>query len=398
MRARDGVCLWSQRFEGTFGNRIDPFALQDEIGAAVLAALLEGTPVDATPLAADPPALPVGEVRDLFARGRYLARRFEIDGYRKAIALFQRAVELEPAFAPAHSQLAACQAGLAMLVAAPSEAAFDEVGRNAERALALDPRDGDARAMLANIAFRRQHDWPRAERLFVEALRVAPNCARAHGSFGGSLVYCGRYVEGLQHARIALDLDPLNVSSRADYALICAFARDYETAVREFEAVLELEPDHLFSRVMLGMTRTWQGDPAAALPHFDRVAAIAADHPVPGFCRVVYLGATGAVDEGRRFLAAHVERIGAAPYARYNRAMAEAYLGDRSAVATSLRIAAAANEVLVNSLAVDPTFDDYRDDVDFVALVRAHGLPVAPPSPYLRTPSRPGRRPSPAGV
>ena len=199
------------------------------------------------------------------------------------------------------------------------------------------------------------------------------------------MIHIGRYVEGLQHVRIAPDLDPLNLTSRADYALSCAYARDDQTATKEYESVLAVEPDHLFARIMIGMTQMCCGDPAAALPHFEQAAALAPEHPIPGFDLAMYLGATGAIDEGRRFLEAHVARIGDAPYARYNRAQAEAYLGNRTGVLICLRHAVAANEVILNVLPFDPSFDTYRDDPDFDALLKSHGLWPAPRSPYLST-------------
>ena len=386
-RTRDGLCEWSERFTGVFDDRVDHFVLQDEISDAVRVVVARhdtGKPSRATVLA--PTSLGIAsEARDLFARGRYLSQRHEIDGYGKAIPLFERAVSLAPDFAAAYSHLATCQAGLAIMLTSPVKTTFDAIARNANRALVLDPQDGDALSMLGNIAFRFDHDLPRAEGLFSQALRVAPNSSLAHSRFGGTLVYTGRFVEGLQHSRIALDLDPLNLRMRFDYAIVCSYARDYETAIREYEMILALEPKHLFAHIMIGMTYLWRGDPAAARAYLEHAAAIAPEHPMPGLDIAMCLGATGAVDEGRRYLAAHLARIGDAPYARYNRAQAEAFLGDRAAAMTWLHQAAAANEVVLNVLPVDPTFDDYRDDPAFKALLENHGLKPAPPSPYLVT-------------
>ncbi len=72
-------------------------------------------------------------------------------------------------------------------------------------------------------------------------------------------------------------------------------------------------------------------------------------------------------------------------YARYNRAQPEAYLGNRTGVMICLRHAVAANEVVLNVLPVDPSFVTYRDDPDFDALLKSHGLWPAPRLPYLST-------------
>ena len=381
-RTRDGQCLWSQRFEGGLDENTDVFALQDRICDAVVDAIRPRE--SAAPPSSPGPQAGSGEVRDLFERGRYLGNRYGIEDSRKAIALLERAVALDPGFARAYAQLAACQVKLAMLTALPVASAMEAITANATRALELDPSDGEARSILAYIAARVDHDWVRGERLYREALHVAPSSSRTHSSFGATLIYVGRYVEGLQHSRIALDLDPLNLTVRGDHALSLSFARDFDTAINEFKAVLEIEPDHFFSLVMLGMTYSWIGDHAAALPFFDRASAVAPLHPVPGFCKALSLGAHGRIDEGRSFLAAHVARLGDTPYANYNRAMAEAWLGDRDAILRSLHQAAAANENVMNSFAVDPSFDRYREDPEFVALRERLRLPRVDPSPFLK--------------
>ncbi len=382
-RTRDRACVWSRRFDCDIAIDGDLFAFQDRIGDAVLAAVV--SPADAQPVAR-PPSSGIAEARELFERGRYLEQQRTMEGWRKAIALFRRAIAADPTHASAHTHLGACIGQLATMQWEPTLPTMREVERHARRALELDPNDGDAHALIASGIFRVLHDWKRAEPMYREALRVSPNSTIARTLYAGGLVFNGRYVEAIEHGRIALDLDPLNVALRSNFALICAYARDFTTSVAEFEAVLDFDADHLFAHVMLGMTYLWSGRDEPAMTHFRHATSVAPDFSTAYFCEIMAHGYRGEKAEGRRLLDALVLRLEHVPHAQFNRAMAEAYLGDADGMMRTLQRVLDAREVLFVSLPADPSFDPYRDDPRFVALLDANGLPRLPRSPFLPPP------------
>jgi len=383
-RTRDRVCVWSQRFEHDAATEGGLFAFQDRIADAVRDAIEHPDERGARRPASAPAVVVRGSsvARDLYERARYLVQLRSNEGLEKGIGLLERSIELEPDFAPAHSQLGIALSTYYGIMARPALPAFREVEACARRALQLDPADGDARALLANIAFRVDRDWARAEPMFEEALRVAPNSASAHLVYAGALVFNGRHLEAIEHARIALDLDPLNMTVRIHLAVITSYARDYRTAVEEFKSVLDIEPDHFYTHVMLGSTYLWAGVSDAARVHFDHAIRIAPDHPIPRFDQIFVDGLVGDFDGGRRRLHDLLARLDGTHYQLYNRAMAEAYLGDAASMIATLRRVAAAHELLFVTLPADPTFDPYRDDPGFVALMKEFRLPRLPPSPF----------------
>ena len=236
------------------------------------------------------------------------------------------------------------------------------------------------------MVFRVDRDWAKAEPMFREALRVAPNSASAHQSHAAALVFNGRYFEGLDHKRIALDLDPLNIMVRIHLAVITAYARTYRTAIDEFSTLLEIELEHFDAHIILGSTYLWAGDGDGAMAHFDSACRIAPGHPIPLFDRVFVHGMIG--DRGWAMLAHLLARPEGRHYQLYNRAMAEAFLGDVDGACVSLRRSAAAHELLFISVPADPSFDACRDTPAFVALMNEYGLPRLPPSPFASDPAR----------
>jgi serine/threonine-protein kinase len=320
------------------------------------------------------------DARDLFEQARHLSQQRTLDGYRKAIELLERAVVLDPEFAQAFSLLGMAYANRLGFNVEPTFPAFAQVERAARRALELDPIDGEARALLAVVAYRVEYRWNSARALFQEALRLAPNSTLVHSSFAWALVFNGHFDEAMHHVRLSQELDPLNLGLRASNAAVAMYARRFDFAIREFNTVLQLEPDHLFARVVLGVTYLSMGDPDSAMEHLESIGRAVPGHPGPTFCMVCVDGLRGAQDQGRRRLCALVADLGERHYSRVNLAMAQTCLGDFDEAFASLEHAAEVHDLLFVSVPTHALFAPLRNDPRYPALLQRHGLdPVALP-------------------
>ncbi len=392
-RTRDGMRVWSQRFEHDTEADDDLFDHQDAIGDAVLGAVSAlrspASPGDWSGLRAHV----TGDrgARDLFERARLFSQQRTYDGYRKAIDLLERAIALDPGFPQAHSQLGAAYANRLGFNMEPSYPAFDHVERAARRALELDPLDGEARVLLATIAFRLRHSWGDAEPLFHDALRMSPNSTLVHSAFAWALVFVGRFDDAMAHARVAQSLDPLNLGLRANNAAIAMHAQRFEVALHEFAAVLQLEPAHWFSRLVGGVTHLAIGQLDAATDQFDRAARAVPDHFTPRFCQVCALGLRGRADReaagrGAADLATLLDDIGTRHYSRVNLAMAQVCLGRIDDAFASLEAAADARDLLFVGIRVHPLFAPLRDDSRYPGFLARRGLAPLPVAVFEREP------------
>ena len=400
-RTRDSVRIWSQRFDHDSELDEDLFDFQDAIADSVLAAFeaLQMAPAGEGRAGGVLSGLrPNGtdnrEARDFFERARYMSQQRTLEGYGKAIALLERAVALDPIFAQAHSHLGVALVNLAALMVAPTSPSFDRAKRAAQRALELDPLDGEARALLGTILFRIDRRWEEAEPAFHEALRLSPNSTLVHSSFAWCLVFNGRFDEAMRHVELGRELDPLNLGLRANNAAIAKFARRYDLAIKEFDEVLELEPRHLYSHVMLGMTYVSMREPARALPHFERACELAPSHPSPQFARIGVHGLRNDIERGRRELDALLERLGDGHYSRFNLATVQATLRDDDGVFTSLEYAASARDILYASLPAHALFEPLRSDPRYLDLLDRTGLKALPANPLWTEPSSAASPPS----
>ena len=242
------------------------------------------------------------------------------------------------------------------------------------RALALDPADSEALALNAMIAFRFGYDWPEAERQFRNALRLSPHASSINYRYGFCLIVNGRFDEGLKHLRAAVDLDPLNLGTRASAAHLLAYTGDLENAEAEAHAVLNLEPDHLFTNTSLGLIHLYGGRYDVARERFERVIALDPGYTFADFGRIAALGFDGRREQGVAELMALLGRLEGRHYPRYGLAVAWLGLGDRAEAYRTLERAAIEGDPTFCSVGGDPLFARCRTDPAFVALLTRHGL------------------------
>jgi TolB-like protein len=191
------IRVWSERFDRDL---TDVFALQDEIAAAVAAALRAAfAPSRSAKRTINP------EAYDLYLKSRdfSVARRFE-----EAAELLEPAVALEPDFALAWAALADARLWMNLL---GGDRARGPRLHEARAALAtaerLDPDLGLTRVVRSNL--EPYAAFARREALLREALDITPGDAGCLNAMGASVGLVGRLQEARIYADDAIARDPL---------------------------------------------------------------------------------------------------------------------------------------------------------------------------------------------
>jgi TolB-like protein len=146
--AQSGYHVWSRTFDRRFE---DIFQLQDELAAAIVAALNGEQPAAPQPHAFS--ARPTADVEayDLYLQGIALSAHRSERSIRDSISCFERAIARDAGFARALCAEAKAHAVLASHGFQRLPEALIKAERNAERALALDPGLADAEAVLGLV-------------------------------------------------------------------------------------------------------------------------------------------------------------------------------------------------------------------------------------------------------
>jgi serine/threonine protein kinase/tetratricopeptide (TPR) repeat protein len=210
VEAPGGTLLTSHTVQSSLG---DLFNLQDDIARRVVEALslpLGGG--DATPT---PPAPHDARAYELYLRANELARTY--DGLPAARDLYQRALELDPTFAPAWARLGQCHRVIGKYIedSPDSEARAEEAFR---RALHLNPRLSVAHKFYAHLEADIGRAQPALVRLLSEALRHG-NDPELFAALVHACRYCGLYKQSIIAHDEARRLDP-NVPTSIEQTIL----------------------------------------------------------------------------------------------------------------------------------------------------------------------------------
>ena len=183
------------------------------------------------------------EAYEAYLKGTYFLNKMTPDAVRASLHYYEAAIGNDPSYASAYAKLSACYLLLSMLGQIPSSEAYAHAREAAEKAVALDENLGEAHQSLGDIAHWYDWDWSKANREYRRAIELNPNDAFAHLAYFELLLVMGRHKESAEELRKARELDPLSLPTRISVVSNSYFAREYETALLEARATLELYPE-----------------------------------------------------------------------------------------------------------------------------------------------------------
>jgi serine/threonine-protein kinase len=259
IHAADGTHLWSQRYDREL---TDVFAVQDEIAAAIVAALkvkLTGKPASARP---HEPNLSAYEA---FLRGRHHYYKTSPESFSRAEECFQQAIGLDSEWADPHSYLGRQYLALGFYGLRPTGEMMPLARAEARKALQLLPSEPMAHAVLGGVAALHDYDWKEAEeqfRLARTSESLPPDVRTGYAVF--YLLPLGRFEEALQEGAKAIAQDPLNSTWRArqSWTLLCA--EMYEAAIVEARKALEPEDGSRGAHLAIALSYFFQAQLAEA--------------------------------------------------------------------------------------------------------------------------------------
>jgi TolB-like protein/Flp pilus assembly protein TadD len=169
-------------------------------------------------------------------RGIKHLRGYGPDDNKRAVELFQQAIDLDPDYALARAYRAFAEVVLHGYSDAPDEV-LDQALALATTALELDESDGRCHWILGIIQ-RYRGDLPSAEGHYQRAIALNPNDANALGGTGNLLAYRGHLEEGIDRIREAMRLNPYHPEWYwVNLGSVLYAARKYADAAEAFSRV-----------------------------------------------------------------------------------------------------------------------------------------------------------------
>jgi tetratricopeptide (TPR) repeat protein len=232
-----------------------------------------------------------------------LAAALQADGRpRDAIEHYQRAIALQPDYAPAYNNLG---------VARRAAGDLDQAIAAYERAVAMKPEYPDAHYNLANalldknkpqeaeehfrialqsipdsagvrnnlgIALAAAGKGDDAVAAFRAAVAAEPSSAKAHRNLADALSTAGHMAESFTEFQRAAELDPNDATTHYNFGSTLLEAGRFDDAIVEFRAALRITPESPEAHNNLGIAIGSRGDVNGAITEFQRALALK-----PGF-------------------------------------------------------------------------------------------------------------------
>ena len=363
--------MWTQVYDREL-TAANVFAIQSEIARAISDQLRVTLSPDDLRRLDTVPTNSIDALRSYFIGKEMLDRR-TLQSLTAAAEYFEVVVKIDPNFALGWSGLADAYMLLPEYSNSVDRVMTERRAREGVlRALALDPELPEVRATEAWYQLR-FFDWAGAERIFREALAVAPDNTNALHWLSHTLSWQGRFEEAVAVARRALEVEPDSNIMRSNLGYILIDAGMFEEGLRVSATMRELRPEHTIQLRNLYLHELRAGLPADAAASFVTYVTITGGDGVAarqvGDMFIAYAAAGEIGDIGQDL----IERT---QLGSEDLAQVLASVGDADGTLAALQAAAAqhSGSRSVFSMKINPGYDFIRDDPRFVALLEEVGL------------------------
>jgi TolB-like protein/Flp pilus assembly protein TadD len=260
VRANDGYQVWSQNYDR---HLLDIFAVQDEIAAAITAALqisMSGIPLSAER----------GGTTNIEAYKPYLRARslFSMDGtaasVKKSQDFLKQAVEIDPQFGLAWTLLATESVALVDTGKLAPNVGYNQAQHLAEHAIEISPAISQAHAVLAYLYRTRDWNWGASKKEIELALKADPTDSTILMMDGLLSKTLGDHARAERQLRAAVDRDPFFTYANFHLGNTLYLSGQFENAETVLRRLLEISPQ-FWSRPFLAKTLLAQGRAQDAL-------------------------------------------------------------------------------------------------------------------------------------
>jgi serine/threonine-protein kinase len=369
----DGTQSWERTFNV---QGVSMVVLQDTLARAVVSSMALWLVGDEENLLSKHDTDNQEALRSYMLGRYYWSRKRDHENIKKAISLFEQAIELDPLYAKAYAGLADSYVVTSSVAYGPesSKDAMNRARAAAKEALNIDPGLCEAHTSLGIVELRYEWNWGGAEREFQDAILLNPDYAPAHYWYANLLAVLNRPDESLRESKIAEELDPFSPISSMNYGRALYYARRYDEAARYFGGILENSPDDTKALYMLGLVllqkRRYQ-EGIETLQKLHSLDPLFADAPL-GYA----YGKAGRRGEALGVLRELEDLSAGTRVPPEEKAIVYIGLNERDEAFKLLDEAYQERFAGLINFTTEPLFDDLRSDPRFAELARRIGLPA----------------------
>lgn len=361
--------IWARAYEREL---TDVLGLQSDVARAIAGEIqVRVTTEEAQRLSRHRKIVPAAF--DAYLLGRYYWDQFQDESISKAIDYFHQAIQLDPDYAAAYSEIATCWCSFLVSDARPWSETIAKAREAAVKALSLDDNLGEAHHAMGFVLYL-EWDWKGAEAEVRKAIALNPGFSTSRVLICNVLRHQGRTAESISEAQLALEVDPLAIQTNQMLGNAYLSARQYDLAVAQFQRGLDLHPNESSLQYQLGWAYVYSGAVDRGIESIrDSIAVDIGDPDLSPDLAYIY-ALKGKVGRAREILNRLLELVKKSPVSPGMIALVYAALDEPEPALSWLEKAYQQHSSIMTWLKTDPRFDRIRAEPKFQGLMRRVGL------------------------
>lgn len=363
-----GLSRWAQSYERPIA---DIFAVQNEIAVTVSQELSVALSKQDRKAGEALGGTESVAAFDAYLRGRELYEAgIDEAGDRAALAYFERAITLDPAYAGAHAARSRALMVIANLYDGEAERTrhYADAVAAAQKATSLAPAFAEGSSALGFALSTGQLDMRAAAGPYGKSFELSPGDADILARYGTFLSRLRRDGEAKSAIVHAAQLDPLNARTFRSSGDVAFAAGDNRTAIEQYRMAISLNPTLSGIHSLMGFAQLMSGDLDAAAKSFEREKS--APRRLPGLAIIAHRRGDRTVAE--KALATITAEMGDRSLYQYAQIFAQ--WGETDRALTSLEQAWAKRDGGFVMMYSDPLLAPLRGEVRFRTLAKAGGF------------------------
>jgi len=316
--------------------------------------------------------------RETYLRGRYFWNQRNEVGLRKALQCFEAAIREDPQFPLSYSGLADALTLLAFYEIVPPSEAMPSARRAAQKAIELDPNLAEAHTSLADVLLHFDRDWCGADHEYRRSIECNPGYALGYHWYANLLTARGQHEAAHIAIMHALEIDPVSIITLVWAGVTSHLAHQFDDAIKHYQSALELDPHFVWAHMYMAQALEQKGDFKGALREFEATLGLAGGSNCVQAMKAHTHAVAGKTSIAREILNA-LKRNCLSAMPSYDMAAVYAALGETNQTIEWLNRACQERNMKIFTLTQDPRFDSLRRWPDFIQVVDRVGLPQSSP-------------------
>ncbi len=360
-----GVNRWANSWQRPL---TDIFSVQSEIATAVASALSAAMGTSAATLVGGTTDVPAF---DAYLQGRALYEAgIDEDSDRRALAYFERAIELDKGYAGAHAARARALVVIGNLYADSDERVrvYDAAEVSARNATKLAPDFAEGFSALGFALASGKLDVREAREPFDRSYALAPGDADVLARYASFRTYLRDHERATEVIQRTAILDPLNARTFRSRGDIRYNVGDYAGAIVAYRKAIALNPTLSGLHASMGFAQLMAGADDDARASFLKERS--AVRRLPGLAILAHRA--GDQKAAKAFLADLIKEYGDKSHYQY--AQVYAQWGDMANALASLQAAWELRDGGIMLMYADPLLAPLRSSDSYLALAKAVGF------------------------